>query len=162
MNVNRARGTWGNNWVAVHHLSCKGDADGGDHQDHHGRDDATARRGPFAAGAVRHVGLLLAWELIVTPSGFVKSQVDFVTAASGGVHSSCGHDRCVGQCKLGKCKHTFLHVHLSCNRAVRTSQDRCGCSCLGDHYDSHYKVAKWPGNTDIDYVTGVRWVDDEV
>ena len=37
-----------------------------------------------------------------------------------------------------------------------------GGSCFGDHYDSHYKVAKWPGNTDVDYVTGVRWVDDEV
>ena len=85
-----------------------------------------------------------------------------MTAASGGVHSSCGHDRCVGQCKLGECKHTFLHVHLSCNRAVCTSQNRFGCPCLGDHYDSHYKVTEWPGDADVDYVTGVQWVDDEV
>ena len=59
--------SWGNNWVAAHHLGCKGNAEGGDHHDHQGKDGATARGGPFATGgAVRHVGLLLlAWELIV-------------------------------------------------------------------------------------------------
>ena len=67
MNVNRSRGTWGNNWVAAHHLGCKGNAEGGDHQDHQGTDGAEARWSPFATGGVvRHVGLLLlAWELVV-------------------------------------------------------------------------------------------------
>ena len=97
-----------------------------------------------------------------TPSGFVKIQVDFVHATMGGVHRSRGHVRCVGECELGQCKHTFLRGHLSCNRAACTSQNRFGCPSLGDHYDPHYKVTERPGDADVYYVTGVQWVYDEV
>ena len=97
-----------------------------------------------------------------TSSGFVKVQVDFVHATVGGVHSLRRHDRCVGECKLGQCKHTFLHGHLSCNRSVCTSQNRFGCPCLGDHYDPHYKVTERPRDADVYYVTRVQWVYDEV
>ena len=97
-----------------------------------------------------------------SPSVSVKSQVDWVMAASGVEHSLGGHNRCGGECKLGECKHSLLHVHLSCGRAARTSQNGGGGSCFGDHYDSHHKMAEWPRYTDVDYFTGVRCIDDEI
>ena len=58
--------SWGNDWVVVHHLGRQGDADGHGCEDHHDGDEAAAGRGPLAAaGAVRHGGLWLPWELIV-------------------------------------------------------------------------------------------------
>ena len=93
----------------------------------------------------------------------VISQVDWVMAASGVEHSLGGHDRCGGECKLGECKHSLLHVHLSCGRAPRTPQNGGGGSCFGDHYDSHHKMAEWPRYTDVDYFTGNDvLVDDEI
>ena len=96
----------------------------------------------------------------------VKSQVDWVMAASGVEYSLGGHDRCGGECKLGESKYSLLHVHLSCSRAPRTPQNGGGGSGFGDHHDSHHIMAKRPWYTDVDDFTGVGGndilVDDEI
>ena len=97
-----------------------------------------------------------------TSSGLVKVQVDFVHATVGSVHSLRRHDRCIGECKLGQCKHTFLHGHLCASRSVCTSQNRLGCLCLCDHYDPHYEVTERPRQGNVYCVTRVQGVYDEV
>ena len=97
-----------------------------------------------------------------TSSGLVKVQVDFVHATVGSVHSLRRHDRCIGECKLGQCKHTFLHGHLCASRSVCTSQNRLGCLCFCDHYDPHYEVTERPRQGNVYCVTRVQGVYDEV
>ena len=99
-----------------------------------------------------------------TSSGLVKVQVDCVhaTVEQGNSGVMRRHDRCIGECKIGQCQHTFLHGHLCASRSVCTSQNRLGCLCLCDHYDPHYEVTERPRQGNVYCVTRVQGVYDEV
>ena len=72
------------------------------------------------------------------------------------------HDRCIGECKIGKCQRALFHGHLYASGIVCTSQNRLSCLGFCDHDDPHHQVTERPRQGHINCVTRVQGISNQV